>query len=178
MEQRIIEIFKLKMLKYKGSLVTFWGEGLQTSVFGWSLISMYRIIHKSLRDFRLLRYSSRDGHAEGEHVNRGRDAPSFCPTLQVLDMSILLCLSWLLHSRVRKFRRDLWITLCMCACACLCVCVCVYIYIYIYFLICPHDQFYTNSARKLMKILECLSSQSEFRKQFFSWLSSLYLHVQ
>ena len=34
-----------------------------------------------------MRYSSRDGHAEGEHVNRGRDTPNFCPTLQVLDMS-------------------------------------------------------------------------------------------
>jgi hypothetical protein len=43
----------------------------------------YRVIHKSLRDFRPLRYSSRDGYAEGEHVNRGRDTPSFCPTLQV-----------------------------------------------------------------------------------------------
>ena len=43
----------------------------------------------SLRDFRPLRYSSRDGHAEGEHVNRGRDIPSFCPTLQELDMSTL-----------------------------------------------------------------------------------------
>ena len=41
---------------------------------------------KSLRDFRPLRYSSRDGHAEGEHVNGGKDTPSFCPTLQVLDM--------------------------------------------------------------------------------------------
>ena len=50
---------------------------------------MYRVIHKSLRDFRPLRYSSRDGRAEGEHVNRGRDTPSFCPTLQVLDMSTL-----------------------------------------------------------------------------------------
>ena len=49
----------------------------------------YRIIHKSLRDFRPLRYSSRDGHAEGEHVNRGRDTPSFCFTLQVLDISTL-----------------------------------------------------------------------------------------
>ena len=36
-----------------------------------------------------MRYSSRDGLAEGEHVNRGRDTPSFCPTLQVLDMSTL-----------------------------------------------------------------------------------------
>ena len=50
---------------------------------------MYRVIHNSLRDIRPLRYSSRDGHAEGEHVNRGRDTPTFCPTLQVLDMSTL-----------------------------------------------------------------------------------------
>ena len=52
-------------------------------------VLIYRVIHKSLRDFRPLRYSSRDGHAEGEHVNRGRDTPRFCPTLQVLDMSTL-----------------------------------------------------------------------------------------
>jgi len=50
------------------------------------VLLIYRVIHKSLRDFRPLRYSSRVGHAEGEHVNRGRDTPSFCPTLQVLDM--------------------------------------------------------------------------------------------
>ena len=43
-----------------------------------NLIGIYRVIHKSLRDFRPLRYSRRDGHAEGEHVNRGRDTPSFC----------------------------------------------------------------------------------------------------
>ena len=52
-------------------------------------VDKYRVIHKSLRDFRPLQYSSRDGHAEGEHVNRGRDTPIFCPTLQVLDMSTL-----------------------------------------------------------------------------------------
>jgi hypothetical protein len=50
---------------------------------------IYRVIHKSLRDFRPLRYSSRYGHAEGKHVNRGRDTPSFCPTLYVLDMCTL-----------------------------------------------------------------------------------------
>jgi hypothetical protein len=50
---------------------------------------IYRVIPKSIRDFRPLRYSSQDDHAEGEHVNRGRDTPSFCPTLQVLDMSTL-----------------------------------------------------------------------------------------
>ena len=42
---------------------------------------MYKVIHKSLRDFRHLRYSNRGGHAEGEHVNRGRDTPYFCPNL-------------------------------------------------------------------------------------------------
>ena len=50
---------------------------------------IHRLNHKSLRDFRHLRYIRRDGHAEGEHVNRGRNTPSFCPTLQVLDMSTL-----------------------------------------------------------------------------------------
>ena len=52
-------------------------------------LCIYRVILKSRRDFRPLRYSSWDGHAEGEHVNRGRHTPSFCPTLQVLDMSIV-----------------------------------------------------------------------------------------
>jgi hypothetical protein len=49
----------------------------------------YRVIRKSLWDFRPLQYSSRDGHSEGEHVNRGIDTPSLCPTLQVLDISTL-----------------------------------------------------------------------------------------
>jgi hypothetical protein len=40
---------------------------------------------KSLLNVRPLRYSSRDGHAEGEHVNRGTDTPSFCPTLQAAE---------------------------------------------------------------------------------------------
>jgi hypothetical protein len=51
--------------------------------------SKYRVIHRSLQDFQPLRYSSRDGHAEGEHVNRGRNTPSFCPILQALDTSPL-----------------------------------------------------------------------------------------
>jgi hypothetical protein len=54
-----------------------------------SLIRKYRVVHKSFRDFRRLQYSSRDGHAKGEQVNRRRDTPSFCPTLQVLNMSTL-----------------------------------------------------------------------------------------
>jgi hypothetical protein len=52
-------------------------------------ILIYRVIRKSLRDFRPLRYSSRDGQAEGEHVSRVRGTPSFCPTLQVLYISTL-----------------------------------------------------------------------------------------
>ena len=55
----------------------------------WAKFAEYRVINKSLWDFRPLRYSSWDGYAEGKHVNRGRDTPSFCPTLQVLDMSTL-----------------------------------------------------------------------------------------
>jgi hypothetical protein len=51
-------------------------------------IMVYMVIHKSLRDFRPLRYSSRDGHAKGEHVNRGRDTPSFCPNLQGLWITL------------------------------------------------------------------------------------------
>jgi hypothetical protein len=72
---------------------------------------LYRVIHKSLQDVWTLQYSSLDGYAEGEHVNRGRDTPSFFPALQVFDMSFLLYLSWLLRSRDWKFQRDLWITL-------------------------------------------------------------------
>jgi hypothetical protein len=53
------------------------------------MFDKYRVIPKSLRNFRPLRYSSRDGLAKGEHVNRGTDIPSFCLTLQVLDMSTL-----------------------------------------------------------------------------------------
>ena len=60
---------------------------LQPDAEAIQLSTTYRVIHKSLLDFRPLRYGSRDGHAEGEHVNRGRDTPSFCPTLQLLDMS-------------------------------------------------------------------------------------------
>ena len=64
---------------YMGELVVSMGCPRQN-------VLKYRVIGKSFRDFRPLRYSSRDGHAEEEYVNRKRDTPSFCPTLQVLDM--------------------------------------------------------------------------------------------
>ena len=59
-------------------------------------IIIYRVIHNSLWAFRPLRYSSRDGHAEGERVNRGGDTPSFCPVhvqrvWQELDYRIDIC---------------------------------------------------------------------------------------
>jgi hypothetical protein len=47
------------------------------------------VIHKSFWDFRGL-CSTVAGMVMtggGGHVNRGRETPSFCPTLQVLDMS-------------------------------------------------------------------------------------------
>jgi hypothetical protein len=52
-------------------------------------VYLYRVIHKAHRDFRLLRYRSRDGHAEVDNVNRGRDTPNVFATLQVLDMTTL-----------------------------------------------------------------------------------------
>ena len=48
---------------------------------------LYRVIHKSLRDFRPC--GTVVGMVMPKGSNRGRDAPSFCSTLQVLDMSTL-----------------------------------------------------------------------------------------
>ena len=76
------------------------------------VVPLYTASHKSLQDFRTLRYGSRDGHAEGEHVNRGRDTKQkLGEILCLLICPFLLCLSWLLCSRVWNFRRDLGITL-------------------------------------------------------------------
>ena len=56
-----------------------------TSALYWNILAhvlenilLYRVILKFLQKLRPLRYSSRDGHAEDEHVNRERDTPSFC----------------------------------------------------------------------------------------------------
>ena len=95
---------------------------------------VYRVIHKSLRDFRPLRYSSRDGHAQRgacQHVcgrnlitgltsaaSRKVDISSTCMLGQKFEVSLplLTCSpsAWpsrLLYRRGRKSRRDLWITL-------------------------------------------------------------------
>jgi hypothetical protein len=70
-----------------------------TDVASWNYFYIYiyiyththRIIHKSLQDFQPLWYSSQNGDTEGEHVNRGRDIASFCPALQVLNMTNVYC---------------------------------------------------------------------------------------
>jgi hypothetical protein len=70
----------------------------------------YRVIHKSLRDFRPLRCSSWDGNAKGEHVNRGRDSKvsvlpykcSICPPLVTRQMSVLYSSST--HTRCNIWR--------------------------------------------------------------------------
>jgi hypothetical protein len=58
---------------------------------GWNVIkgsdTIYGVFYKSLWGFLPLWYCSRDGRTKGEHLNRGRGTPSFCPTLHVLNMS-------------------------------------------------------------------------------------------
>jgi hypothetical protein len=69
--------------------------------------------------------------AEGEHVNRGRDTASFCPTLQVLDMSFLLSVFVVVQpsSEVPEglinYAIYIYIYVCVCVCVCVCECVCV-----------------------------------------------------
>jgi hypothetical protein len=46
-------------------------------------VHTYRVIHKSLRDFRPLRYSSRDGHVEGEKCQQRERHPTFLSYLTV-----------------------------------------------------------------------------------------------
>jgi hypothetical protein len=69
---------------------------------------IYRVIRKTLREFRPLRCSSRDGHANGEHVNRGRDTPSFCPTFIIIESIVpfrnIGCL-WVLSTSVYRLLR-------------------------------------------------------------------------
>jgi hypothetical protein len=44
---------------------------------------IYRVIHKSLQDFQPLQYSSRDGCAEGERVNRERHKKTWRDSLTI-----------------------------------------------------------------------------------------------
>jgi hypothetical protein len=48
----------------------------------------YGVIQKSLRDFRPLRYSSRDGHAEGEHIKGREFLNSFCVVGAVAHLQV------------------------------------------------------------------------------------------
>jgi hypothetical protein len=71
----------------------------------------YRVIHKSLRNFRTRLRINQDRH-------RKKELSSTCKVRQKLGMSLCLLTcspsawpSWLLHRRGRKSQRDLWITL-------------------------------------------------------------------
>ena len=75
--------------KLKSWCILFDATNIYIYIYIYIHTHTYKVIRTPLLDFRPLRYSSRDGHAEGEHVNRGRDIPNFCPTLQVLDVSTL-----------------------------------------------------------------------------------------
>jgi hypothetical protein len=74
----------------------FYGSTIYRAV----CLFLWRIIHKILRDVRPLWYSSWEGHAKGKYVNRGRDTASFCPTIQLLHMSIC-CVCLVCCARVR-----------------------------------------------------------------------------
>jgi hypothetical protein len=146
------------------------------------------VICKSLGDVWPLWYSRQDGHTEGEHVNRGRDTASFCPPLQVLDSSFLLCLSWLLRSRVRKFRKDLWITLYITSAVCVHLVGILKIICYTknawmeYFMrmshVFLHDQFSWNehkswiwstwTQKNIVKLMFCIISVTHF-EWFITW---------
>jgi len=66
------------------------GAGVYIYIYIYIYIySIYRVIHKSLRDFRTRLRNNQDRHGRKEHINIERDTPSFCPTLQMLDMCTL-----------------------------------------------------------------------------------------
>ena len=80
--------------------------GTSTRVLDYLLTTVqYRVIHKTLRVFRPLRYSSRDGHAEGEHVNRGRDKKTWRDSLPIV--MLLSAVSVLVVAQpISKFPED------------------------------------------------------------------------
>jgi hypothetical protein len=59
------EVHFLVIFILLGKDSTWWSKGLCQI----SIALVYRVIHKSLHDFRTLRYSIWDGHAEREHIN-------------------------------------------------------------------------------------------------------------
>jgi hypothetical protein len=84
--------------------------GYLVQVIHHTLKFKYRVILKSLRDFRPLRYSSRDGHAEGNMSTEGETLQisivpyrySICPPLVTRHLSILLSSSD--HTRCNIWR--------------------------------------------------------------------------
>ena len=68
---------------------------------------LYRVIHKSLRDFRTRLRNNQDRHGRKEHINRQRISPSFCPTLTGSFASHQVELYRVIHKSLRGFRTRL-----------------------------------------------------------------------
>jgi hypothetical protein len=63
---------------------------------------IYRVIHKSLRDFRTLQCNNQDRHSRKEHINRQRNSPSvqcvIMAYLRVLPLEGSCVEKWLLST--------------------------------------------------------------------------------
>ena len=83
-----LAVYWLKPTKPPKALYKKWlFENLWHFVYGCMyIIAKCRVIHESVRDFWPLRYGSRDGHAEEEHVNRGRDTKKAWRDFLPIDM--------------------------------------------------------------------------------------------
>ena len=71
----------------------------------------YRVIHKSLRNFRNQLRNNQDRNSRKDILRTCKVGQKLGVSLSLLIRSFLPCLSWLLRNRVQKSRRDLWITL-------------------------------------------------------------------
>jgi hypothetical protein len=74
---------------------------------------IYRVIHKSLRNFRTRLRNNQDRHSRKEHISVQRIGQKLGVPLLLLTCSSSAWLSRLLYRRGRKSRRDLRITLCL-----------------------------------------------------------------
>jgi hypothetical protein len=74
---------------------------------------VYRVIHKPFRKFRTRQRKNRDKYSRKEHINRQRISPETCSVCPSVPPPPPSWPSRLLYPRVRKSRRDLWVTLYM-----------------------------------------------------------------
>ena len=55
----------------------FPSANFSNSVCPYTVVVLYRVIHKSLRDFRTRLRNNQDRHGRKEHINKQRISPSF-----------------------------------------------------------------------------------------------------